>query len=55
MYASEKRARLGALNYSVIVSAADCDCLADAELRQDRGRDRLIFRRILNRAGRDDD
>ena len=37
--ARQERARLGALDDSVIVSAADGDCLTDAKLRQDRRMD----------------
>ena len=55
MYAREESARLSALDDAVIVGAADRDRFADAKLRHDRWVDRLIFRGILNRAGRDDE
>src|SRR5258708_36050576 len=50
----QKCSRLRALNDAMIVMAADCDRLTNAELRKDRGNHRLIFRRIFNRAGGDD-
>ena len=37
--AGEKRARLGALDDTMIVSAANCNRLADSELRQNRRSD----------------
>ena len=52
--AGQKRARLRALDDAVIVGAADGDRFADAELRQRFRRHRLVLRRILDRAGGND-
>ena len=54
MHAGEKSSRLRALNDPVIVCAADRNRLADSELRERFGRHRLVFRRILDRARRND-
>ncbi len=54
MNAREKRARLGALNDAVIVSAANRDRFADSELRQSFGRHRLILSRVFDRARSND-
>src|SRR5690348_10248941 len=54
VHACEKRARLGALNDAMIVSAADRNYFADAELRKRFGRHRLILRRVFDCARRDD-
>src|SRR6266516_1024507 len=50
---SQKSPRLSALNDAMIVGAADCNRLADAELRQSFRGHRLVLRRILNGAGGD--
>ena len=54
MHAGEKTSGLRALYDPVIVCAADRDGLADSELRQRFWSHRLIFRRILDRARRND-
>ena len=38
----------------MIIGAADREATADAELRQNRRCNRLIFRRIFDRSGRND-
>jgi hypothetical protein len=53
MHARQKRARLRTLYDAVIVCARNRNDFADAELRQSFGRHRVIFRRILDSARRD--
>src|ERR1051326_2209209 len=50
VHAREKRAGLSALNDAMIVGAADCNCFADAELRQNRSMNRLILGGKFDRA-----
>src|SRR5205807_8785714 len=54
VYVREERARLCALYDSVVVGRGDVDDLADAYERQGLRRHRVILRRVLNRARRDD-
>ena len=55
VHARQKAAGFCALDDAVIVGAANRDGFADAKLRQNRRRNRLILSRIFNRASRNDD
>src|SRR5687767_6325948 len=53
VYSGQEPSRFCALNDAVIVGAADRDRFTDAKLRQGFRRHRLVLRRILDRAGGD--
>ena len=52
MHLGQEGAGFGPLNESVVIGAADVNCLADTELRERFGRHRLILGWVFNRTGR---